>query len=120
MNTAVHPVLKDITEVESTEKNGKASQRHGIGFMQETNRILQCGKKVNKCKREITGSIVLIGLLEECNWNDLLLLTSFNVGDLTQACTCKNTVSSFRNKIYKWDHKSVLIFFPTGGHISRN
>lgn len=65
MNTAVHPVLKDITEVESTEKNGKASQRQGIGFMQETNRILQFGKKVTKCRREITGSTVLIGLLEE-------------------------------------------------------
>lgn len=62
MNTAVHPVLKDITEVESTEKNGKASQRH---IMQETNRILQFGKKVTKCRREITASIVLIGLLEE-------------------------------------------------------
>lgn len=65
MNTAVHPVLKDITEVESTDKKGKASQRHRIGFMLETNNILQFEKKVTKCGREITGPIVLIGMLEE-------------------------------------------------------
>lgn len=118
MNTAVHPVLKDITEVESTEKNGKASQRHRIGFMQETNRILQFGKKVTKCKKEITGSIVLIGLLEECNWNDLLLRTSFNVGGLTQACTVK-TLSQVLEIRYINGTISLLIFFPTGGHISR-
>lgn len=65
MNTAVHPVLKDITEVESTEQNGKASQRHRLGFMQETSSILQFEKKVTKCRREITGPIVLMGMLEE-------------------------------------------------------
>lgn len=62
LNTAVHPILKDITEVESTE-NGKASQRHGTGFMQERKNTSVW--KEAKYRKETYRYIVLRDFLKE-------------------------------------------------------